>query len=694
MKKVYDPNNIRNVVVLGHQGSGKTSLIEALLFEQKVISKKGTVEEGTTVSDYTKEEKTHHVSYRTSVVPIPYEDEYGQYKYNFMDTPGLFDFVGEVNQALRAARSAILVIDATKGVEPGTKRVWKYLRQHSLPSIIYINKMDKENINFENLVEDIRQNLGKRAVPFTWPIGRKEDFEGFVNVVDMKARIVKNGVCVDDEIWEEKREKVEMLHQKIIESVADIDDEILEKFLMEEEIELQDVKKTLKRGIREGKLVPIICGSSVKNVGTHTLLRSLAKYLPSEVDMRQPFGELIDEYEIVERKVSDDEPLSAFVFKTDVDPFVGKLSYVVVRSGILRKDMMIRNSTKDVKERIGNLLVVRGKTQVEVDELHAGDIGVITKTNSLETNDTICDEKDNFVYDIYDSVSPYIFYSLEVASKNDEAKISDALRKMCIEDLTITANRDPELKQLILGCLGASHLEYIVEKLKNVYNISVKVGKAKIPYRETIKGNASVEGRYVKQSGGSGQYGIVQMRFEHCADSEEPGFVDDIFGGAVPGAYIPAVEKGFREACKTGVLAGYPVINIKATLFDGKYHPVDSSELAFKMAATLAFKDACPKARPTLLEPIYEVKVTSPNEYVGAVIGDINKRRGIIDGIEVLENDQMIIAKVPQSEMATYILDLNAFTAGQATFTMKFSHYQEVPEFLVAKVIEDSKRED
>lgn len=694
MKKVYDPNNIRNVVVLGHQGSGKTSLIEALLYRQGVITKKGTVEEGTTVSDFTKEEKNHHVSYRTSVVPIPYEDEYGAYKYNFIDTPGLFDFVGEVNQALRAARSAILVIDATKGVEPGTKRMWKYIRQHSLPSVIYINKMDKENINFENVIEDIRQNLGKRAVPFTWPIGRKEDFEGFVNVVDMKARILKDGVTVDDEIWEEKKPKVEMLHQKIIESVADIDDEILEKFLMEEEISLQDVKKTLKRGIREGKLVPIFCGSAAKNVCAHTLLRSLAKYLPSEVDMRQPFGELLDEYEIVERKVSDDEPLSAFVFKTDVDPFVGKLSYVVVRSGILKKDMTIHNSTKDVKEKVGNLLVVRGKQQVEVDELHAGDIGVVTKTNSLETNDTICDEKDNFMYDIYDSVKPYIFYSLEVASKNDEAKISDALRKMCIEDLTISAYRDPELKQLILGCLGASHLEYIVEKLKNVYNISVKVGKAKVPYRETIKGTASVEGRYVKQSGGSGQYGIVQMRFEHCDEQEEPVFVDDIFGGAVPGAYIPAVEKGFREACKTGVLAGYPVINIKTTLFDGKYHSVDSSELAFKMAATLAFKDACPKAKPTLLEPIYEVRVTAPNEFVGSVIGDINKRRGIIDGIEVLEHDQMIIAKVPQAEMSTYILDLNAFTAGQATFTMKFSHYQEVPEFLVAKVIEDAKKED
>lgn len=685
----YDPSKIRNVVVLGHQGCGKTTLIESLLYISQTIKKKGTVEDGTTVSDYTKEEKVHHLSYRSSLIPI----EWNGYKYNFIDTPGLFDFSGEVDCALRGARIALLVVDATKGVEAGTKKAWKYLRQHCLPSLILVTKMDKDNVNYEEVLDELRQTLGKRAVPLLLPIGRKEDFEGFVNVLDMKARIYNGKECVDAEIWEEKLPKINMLHNKIVESVADIDDTLVERFLMEEPIPIEEVKDSLKNGIKKGQLVPILVASSTKDVGIHTLLNVIAEYLPSVSDNRQPFGESLDEYEIQERKVDVNESLSAIVFKTDIDPFIGKLSYVMVRSGVLSKGLTFNNPRKGVKDMVGNIFFLRGKEQIETDKICAGDIGVLTKTNSLETGDTICAEKENFVYNTIDPIPPSIFFTLEVKEKNDEAKISDALRKMCIEDLTITVERNQELRQLIIGLQGNSHLDYIVEKLKSVYGIDVKVGAAKIPYRETIKGKVEIEGRYVKQSGGAGQYGIVQMRFENNSECEEPVFVDDIFGGSVPGQYIPAVEKGYREACKTGVLAGYPVINIKATLYDGKYHPVDSSELAFKMAASFAFKEGCPKARPTLLEPVMRVKVTAPNEYVGSVIGDLNKRRGIIEGIEVLENEQQIIALTPQGELSTYILDLNAMTQAQASFTMKFAFYQEVPEFLQGKIIEDAKKE-
>ena len=678
----YEPMNIRNVVLLGHQGSGKTSLVESIALISGLTKKKGTIEEGNTISDYLKEEKNHKISYKSSLIPV----EYQGFKYNFIDTPGLFDFNVEVDGALRAARIALIVIDATKGIEAGTKKAYRYVRERSIPAVIVVTKMDKSNINYDNVLEEVRNTLGKRVVPFTWPIGRKEDFEGFVNVIDETARIYNGQECVDAEIWEEKLPKVKLLHEKIVESVAEIDDALTERFLMEEPIELHEVKDSLRMGIKTGQLVPMICISSSKDVGIHSLLKIIAEYMPSVADNRQPFGEDKEKFEIQERRVARDEQLSAIIFKTDIDPFVGKINYVMVRSGVLRKGMTINNPRQGTKDTIANLYYLRGKEQIETEEISAGDIGIITKTSSLQTGDTICDEKDSFVYNSIDKIPPTIFYALVVKDKKDESKISDALKKMRLEDLSIHTERNAETKQLVLGCQGSNHLEYIIEKLKNVYGVNVEIEPAKIPYRETIKAKVEAEGRYVKQSGGSGQYGIVQMRFEPNYDEEEPAFGEEIYGGAVPGSYIPAVEKGFREACLTGVLKGYPVINIRATLYDGKYHPVDSSELAFKMAAIMSFKEALPKARPVLLEPIMRVRVSAPNEFIGDIIGDINKRRGVVEGMEVLDTEQVIIAQVPQSELATYILDLNALTQAQASFTMTFSCYQEVPAHLVDKI--------
>ncbi|MDR0831672.1 MAG: elongation factor G [Bacillales bacterium] len=663
--KDYKANNIRNIVVVGHQGSGKTSLMEAVLFYTGVINKKGSTALSNTVSDYSKEEKARQVSIRTSLIPVEYRDT----KINFLDTPGTFDFVSEVLAPLRVARAGIIIVDATKGVEPGTKKVYRYLRQHSIPTLIVINKIYKEGADYDKVLEGLRHSFGRKVVPFNYLEGDK-----LVNAIESKE-------------------------PSVVELASEIDDALTEKFLMEEPIEVSEIKESLINGIRKGLVTPVVITSSAvsspTNLGVQELLDILVDYFPSSAEPKVKFNESSEEYEISERVISETAPVTAYVFKTDVDPFVGKLSYVYLNSGSLSKGQAIFNSTLGVKETIGNVLILRGKDQIEVSKLVAGDIGIVTKTNSLETGNTIVGEKDNFVYPETIKITPFISFALEVKSKNDEGKISEALKKIGIEDLSISVERNSESKQLIIGLQGQAHLDYVVEKLKNIYNVEVKTGVAKIPYRETIKGKVEQLGKYVKQSGGSGQYGIANMRFEHNKGEETPVFVDDIFGGAIPGNFIPAVEKGFREACLKGVLAGYPVINIKATVFDGKYHPVDSSELAFKMAAIFAFKDGCaqPAAKPTLLEPIYRVKVVMPNDFVGDIIGDLNKRRGLIEGMEVLSADeQQVTATVPQAELATYILDLNALTRAQASFTMEFVEYREVPQDSQKKIIEEARK--
>ncbi len=680
--KEYVPSQIRAVALLGHQGSGKTSLVESILEVSGIIPKKGSVDEGSTVSDYTKEEKNQRISIYSSLIPV----EWNEYKYNFIDTPGFFDFGNEVIQALRVARASVILVDATKGIEVGTMKHWRYVRSKSIPSIIFINKMDKENIKFDELIDSIREKLGSRAVPFSWPIGHGNAFEGFVNVVDMRARLYNGKECVDAEIWPERMEQVNKLHEMIVESVANIDDAVLEKYLNGEEISTEEIHKGLRQGVLEGKLVPVLVGSSTKNVGIHTLLSMIGDYLPSEKDMRQPFGEALDEFEIIERKVDPAEPFSAFVFKTIIDPFIGKISFVSVRSGVLKKDLNVLNATKDVKERVNSIAFLRGKEQLEAESIPAGDVGVVMKMSSLETGDTICDPANPIKYDTIASLPPSIFFAMVVKNKNDEGKITEALRRIASEDLSITVDRNVETKQLLVGCQGQSHIDVIIEKLKTMYNIQVGLEDARISYRETIKGTSDVEGRYVKQSGGSGQYGIVKIKFEPTEAPFE--FVDDIFGGSVPSNYIPAVQKGLEDAMKTGVLAGFPVIGLRAILYDGKYHPVDSSELAFKMAASFAFKDGCRAAKPTILEPIMEICVVAPSDYVGDIMGDLNKRRGIIVGIEPVGDEQYITADVPQAELQKYIIDLKTMTQAQASFTMKFVRYQEVPGQLVDKIIQ------
>lgn len=681
----YKPDNIRNIVLLGHQGSGKTTFVESMLHISGVVSKPGMVENGSTKSDFTKEEKKHQFSISTSVIPIEWEG----YKYNFLDAPGLLDFVGEINSALRVARAAIIMVDASSGVEVGTEKAWEYVRRRSLPSIVFVNKMDKENINFDKVLEEIREKLGKRAVPFCIPIGREKDFEGFVNVVDMNARIYNGKECVDAEIWEEKMDKVNKLHEMIVESVAETSEELMEKYFDGEEFTTEEIHEGLFNGILSGELVPVIVGSATKNVGTHTLLNMIKTYMPSPLDMRQPFGEIPGEIDIVERKISLEDPFSAIVFKTVFDPFIGRISYIKVRSGSLKRDQLVLNSTKGVKEKAGHIFYIRGNEQIDAKELTAGDIGIITKMDNIETGDTICDPKHVIKYREIPNPSATLFYGVVPKSKKDEEKISDALHRLEAESLTFEMKRNYETHQLLIGGQGQLHIDVMVEKLKNIYDVDVTLEEPRVVYRETIRGKSDVQGKYKKQSGGSGQYGDVKIRFEPC--EEDFVFEEEIFGGSVPKNYIPAVEKGLVESLKTGVLAGFPVIGLKAVLYDGSYHSVDSSELAFKMAASIAFKDGCKKAKPTLLEPIMNVEIVVTDDYVGDILGDLNKHRGRVLGIDPNGTHQVIHAEVPQVEMLKYTINLKTLTQDRGTFSMEFLRYEDMPIHLAEKVINEAK---
>ncbi|MFA5470859.1 MAG: elongation factor G [Acholeplasmataceae bacterium] len=684
--KEYTTKEIRNIAILGHQGTGKTSMSEALLYASGGIDKKGEVERKTTVSDYLVEEQNKLTSLSLSLIPC----EWKNYKLNFLDVPGSDEFVGDLNQALEVVKGAIIMIDASKGVEVGTERVWNEVRKRHIPAILYVNKMDKENVKFEEVLEEIREKLGKKAVPFAWPIGHDENFEGFVNVVDMKARLYDGDSCKDAEIWEEKREKVDELHNLIIESVAETSEELLDLYLSGEEIPDAKVKETLHSSIIEGELTPVIVGSATKNIGTETLLNMLVDYLPAP-DELTPL-KAIDQKtkEEVTRLTHDDEPFSAYVFKTVVDPFLGTVNLVKINSGILTtgQEVFIPNTSETKK--IANLSAVRGKTQIELQTFHAGDMCAIAKMEGLETGYTLTDPKNQIMYVPVKQPTPVIYIAVHPKNKNDEDKISMALHRINIEDPTFEIKRNKETAQLLLGGQGMTHLQYVLERMKNMFKVDVDIEDQKIVYRETIKKSVQAEGKHKKQSGGAGQFGHVWIRFE---PSDKPfEFAEEVFGGAVPRNYFPAVEKGLIETFEHGPLAGFPVINIKATLYDGSYHPVDSNEISFKLAAALAFKDAVKTCQPTILEPVVKVEVTVKDQYVGDVMGDMSKRRGHVLGMNQADGFQVVVAEVPEAEIVSYAIDLKAMTQGSGSFSREFVRYDEVPGQLIDKIIEAYKK--
>ena len=685
--KEYFTSNIRNVAILGHQGSGKTTMAEAILYVSGAIEKQGEVEKKSTVSDFLLEEQNKLSSLSMSLIPTEFHD----HKFNFLDVPGSDEFVGDLYQALSVVKGAVIVIDASKGVEVGTERVWNEIRKRHIPAIIYLNKMDKENIKFEELLEEIREKLGKRAVPFCYPIGKEENFEGFVNIVTMRAKIYDGKESKDADIWEEKLPKVNELHDMMLESVAETSEELLEKFFSGETLSEEEVKNGLHTGVVNGELTPVLVGSATKAIGIRTMIDMLFDYLPAPNEL-EPLKAMTKNGEI-EVKTVEDEPLQAYVFKSTVDPFLGTINYLKIVSGSLHAGQEVVISPIDEQRKVSNVFTLMGKTQISVETFHAGDICTVSKVDGLETGMTVSDAKHPAQLTPVEVPNPVIYIAVHPKNKNDEDKISGALHRLNLEDPTFQILRNKETKQLLLGGQGMTHLHYVLDRMKTMFKVDVDIEEQKIVYRETIKKRVEAEGKHKKQSGGAGQFGHVWMRFEPSQELFE--FAEEVFGGAVPKNYFPAVEKGLIETFEHGLLAGFPVINVKATLYDGSYHAVDSNELSFKLAAGLAFKNACKEAQPTILEPIVKLEVFVKEKFVGDVMGDMNKRRGRVIGMDPqADGSQIIDCEVPESEIVSYAIDLKAMTQGSGSFTREFIRYDEVPQQLIPKIVAQYKEEN
>lgn len=682
--KSYSTEKIRNLALVGHSSSGKTSVCEALLFKSGVTNRLGKVDDGNTVTDFEKEEISRKVSISTATAVTSWKD----FKINLIDTPGYFDFSGEVYSALRASEAALVVLDAQNSIEVGAEKVLKYTESIELPRIIFVNKMDKENVNFAKVVSDLHIKFGKKVIPFTLALGEGENFKGIIDVLNKKAYEYKGFERVEVPIPEIRLEEVNHVYDTIVEVVAETDDELMEKFFNEEEFSHEEFLKGVTSALLNGSAVPLICGSATTGAGIDMLLDVITDYMPAPDDKRAKRGFRNEDENV--RKISKDEPFSAVVFKTIVDPFIGRISIFKVISGKIDKDTVVYNSTKGQEEKIGSLFYLNGKTQIETKEIIAGDIGAISKLTITQTGDTLCDKNNKTLYKKIKYPKANLYFAIEPKSKNDEDKISIALHKLQEEDPSFVSIRNKETKQLLIGGQGNVQLQVILDKLKNSYAVQTNVVPLKIAYRETIKGKSDVQGKHKKQSGGAGQYGDVFVRFE--PSEKEFEFAEEVFGGSVPKNYFPAVEKGIKESTEKGILAGYPVVNIKATLYDGSYHPVDSNEMAFKIAASLAFKKGMEKANPILLEPIMKIEVIIPEEYMGDVMGDLNKRRGKVLGVEILEDgNQKVVGEAPHSELFEYAIDLRSMTQARGEFVMEFDRYEEIPSAIAQKIIEDAK---
>lgn len=685
--KDYKTNKLRNLALVGHSGAGKTSLTESLLYFTKAIDRVGKVADGNTVSDYEKQEIKRKISIQTSIIPVEYKD----YKINFIDAPGFFDFEGEVINALRASESALFVIDGENGIEVGTEKYWKYTENISLPRIIFVNKLDKENAKFNQVVSDLHIDFSKKIIPLTLTLGEGENFEGLIDVIDKKAFKYVDGKVEEVEIPEIRLEEVNAVYEEIQEVVAESDDELMDKYFSGESFTEEEFKEGFRKAIVNGSAVPLVAGSLEKNIGLDLLLEVITKYMPSPDHKAANIGfRVTDDYE--EFEVSEDSPFSAVVFKTIADPFLGKISIFKVLSGAIKKDQNFYDISKEKELKASNIFYLRGKEQFKTERIVAGDIGAFSKQEILQTGDSLCTKDNPIEYKRIKYPKPVLYYAIEAESKNDEDKISAALKKLSEEDPTFEDRRDAETNQEILAGLGNVQLEVLMDKLKDNYSVNTKVVDLKIPYRETIKGKSDVQGKHKKQSGGAGQYGDVFIRFEPC--DEEFIFDEEVFGGAVPKNYFPAVEKGLRDSMDEGPLAGYKVVGIKATLYDGSYHPVDSNEQAFKSAARLAFKKGVVEAKPILLEPIMKLEIRVDDKYMGDVMGDMNKRRGKILGMEPqADGSQIISALAPESEVLTYSIDLRSMTQARGSFSMEFEKYEEAPKELTEKIIEANKKE-
>ena len=688
---VYGTKQIRNVVLLGHGGAGKSTVAEALAYLTGVTKRMGKISDGNTISDYDKEEIKRQFSISTTMVPIEYQGAEGKIKINLLDTPGYFDFVGEVEEAVSVADAAIIVVNCKAGIEVGTEKAWELCEEYRLPRIIFVTNMDDDHASFRELILKLEKQFGRKIAPFQVPIRENEKFVGFVNAVKMEGRRFTNLSDYEEcEIPEYTKKNLGIIRDALIEAVAETSEEYMERYFSGEEFTQDEIYTAVQTNVCQGNIVPVMMGSGINCQGFHALLNAIDRYFPSPDEAGECIGVDVSNGERFTAKYNDEVSLSAKVFKTVVDPFIGKYSMMKICTGILKPDSTIYNVNKDAEEKIAKVYMLRGKEVIEVPELRAGDIGAVAKLSVTQTGDTIALRSAPIVYHKPKISTPYTYMRYTAKTKGDEDKISSALSKLMEEDLTLRAVNDAENRQSLLYGIGDQQLEVVVSKLLGRYKVEVELSKPKFAFRETIRKKVEAPGRYKKQSGGHGQFGDVKMSFEPSGDLETPYvFEEKVFGGAVPKNYFPAVEKGVQECCVKGPLAAYPVVGIKATLLDGSYHPVDSSEMAFKMAATLAYKKGFMEAGPVLLEPIASLKVVVPDKYTGDVMGDLNRRRGRVLGMNSLHGGkQEIVADVPVSELYGYNTDLRSMTGGIGVFSYEFSRYEQAPGDVQKKEVE------
>jgi elongation factor G len=692
-----DVDKVRTFAIVGHGDSGKTSLTEAMLFDSNMITRLGKIEQGNTVSDYDPKETKRGITINSSLAYLNWKDS----TFNIIDTPGYLDFIIDTKTSLRVVDTALIVVCGVSGVEVQTEKVWDYSEEFKLPRIFFINKMDRERAEFERTSQMIKEHFGQNAVPIQLPIGSEESFEGVVDLLKMKAYYFKaetegKNQVEEKEIPADLKEKANEYRQKMIEAVAEYDDELLMKYLDGEELTQDEILSCLRGGIVDRKVFPVLCGSATKNIGIELLLDFVRNYLPSPVDL--PDIEVKDLHEQKEIKIKrsvNDSPLTALVFKTVADPYVGNLTYFRVFSGELNSDSTVYNSTHDIENKVAKIYRMQGKEQTPVSKIMPGGIGAIAKLKKTNTGDTLCDKEQPVEFEKIEYPEPIMKFAITPKSKGDEDKLSIAINRIVEEEPTIQVYRDEDTGETIIAGMGESHLDVVIETMETKFGVEIEKDTPKVGYKETIRKKVQAEGKYKKQSGGRGQYGHCFVEFEPIERGKGFEFVDKIVGGVIPKQYRPAVEKGIIEAMQKGVVAGYPTEDIRATLYDGSYHTVDSSEMAFKVAGSMAFKKGAAGADPVLLEPIYELSVMVPKEYMGDIIGDLNSKRGKIMGMDESEKGKQIIrAQVAQAEIFRYSIDLRSITQGRGTFTMKFSHYEEVPHQIAQDIIEEAKKEN
>lgn len=690
--KAYAGELIRNVGIVGHGDTGKTQLVSSLLYTAGMVNRHGKVTEGNTVTDWDDEEIARKITIKTGLAYAEWKSGGEQAKINFLDTPGYSTFINETKATLVAADAALILVDAVAGVQVVTEKVWDYCTEYQIPRAFVINWMDRELASFDRAMRSIEEIFGRGVVALQLPIGEEKNFRGVVDLVAMKALVYTpggDGKAKVEEIPAEIKDAAEAAHEKLVEMVAEGDDKLMEEFFEKGTLPVEDLATGLRAATRTRRITPVLVSSALLNIGSDAILNFLVDYFPSPLERGTVTGHTEPERkgETVQRKVSDTEPVSLFVFKTMADPFAGRISYFKVMSGLLANDSTLHNYNRNTSERLQHVQVMQGKAGAEVPQLHAGDIGTIAKLKETFTGDTLGDKAASIYYPPARLPEPSITFAVEPATRADEDKIGQSIHKILEEDPSLRFSRDPQTKEFLLAGSGQQHIEVVVAKLHNRYKVDVTLKPPKVPYRETIRGKADAEGKHKKQTGGHGQFGVCRVRFEPLPRGAGFEFVNDIFGGAIPKNFIPSVEKGIRSAADRGYLAGFPMVDFRASVHDGKYHDVDSSDMAFQIAGRLAFREGMKQARPALLEPIMNVEVYAPDQYSGDIMGNLSSRRGRISGSEARGHNVIVKAQVPFSEMLTYATDLTSMTQGRASYSMEFSHYDYVPNEQAEKII-------